>query len=180
MTFDDCSKSLFDFAIPELIKRDLSAVFYIPTSHIGSYNSWDMEIGKKQIEIMSESDLKELIKLKMEVGSHAHHHINLKNLDRTEVEKEVTISKKIIENITGTKVISFAYPFGIVPERYKQILTVADYLYASAIYHPFQNNLALRRFIYHNGDTKKTLSLKFSRLYHWYRSFRDPLHSIIY
>ena len=180
LTFDDCSKSLFDFAIPELIKRNLNAVFYIPTAHIGSYNSWDIETGKKGIEIMNEKDLRELIKFKMEIGSHSHHHIKLKNLDRAEVEKEVTISKKIIENITGKKIYSFAYPYGSVPKQYKQILKAAGYLYATAIYYPFQNNFALRRFIYHDGDTEKTLSLKISKLYHLYRCFRDLLHSIIY
>src|SRR5438128_4641891 len=32
LTFDDCPKHLFDFAIPELLKRDMKAAFYMPAA----------------------------------------------------------------------------------------------------------------------------------------------------
>jgi len=178
LTFDDCSKSLLDFAVPELIDRKLKSVFYMPTAHIGSYNLWDVEQGKQKVELMNENDLKELNTLGMEVGAHSHHHIKLKEVkDKKKIAEEVSLSKKIIEGITGQTVYSFCYPFGSVPYGYKETLTYAGYRFATSIYQPFQNNLALRRFIYHDGDTQKTLQQKFSPLYKWYRTILDPLRS---
>ncbi len=175
LTFDDCPKHLFDFAVPELQKRKMKAVFYMPTAHIGGSNSWDTEEGRAKVELMNEPDLKELSRLGMEVGAHSHHHIKLKEMNETTLQFEVTECKKILESITGKQVYSFAYPFGSVPKNYRPILSTAGYRYASSIYHPIANDLALRRFIYHDGDTVQTLQQKLSFTYQCYRFFTDPL-----
>lgn len=60
LSFDNCPKHLFDFAIPELVKRKMKAVFYMPTANTGGYNSWDEEKGTARMELMNEADLKEL------------------------------------------------------------------------------------------------------------------------
>lgn len=175
LTFDDCPKHLFDFAIPELQQRNMKAVFYMPTAHIGKYNSWDSDEGRAKVELMNETDLHELNIMGMEVGAHSHHHIHLKGIEETALRYEVTECKKILESIIGKQVCSFAYPFGSVPKSYRAILSAAGYSYASSIYQPFENNLALRRFIYHDGDTAKTLEQKLSFAYQCYRFFTDPL-----
>src|SRR5690348_15342034 len=40
LTFDDGYRHLQDFVVPELVKRNMKGVFYIPTAHIGGYNIW--------------------------------------------------------------------------------------------------------------------------------------------
>lgn len=42
ITFDDCPGPCGDFTIPELQKRNMKAVFYIPTAHIGGYYKWNV------------------------------------------------------------------------------------------------------------------------------------------
>lgn len=177
LTFDDCPKHLFDFALPELLKRKMKAVFYMPTAHLGGYNDWDAAEGRTQVELMNEADLKELGKLGMEVGGHSHHHIRLKEVNELKLRFEIAECKRILESILEKKVCSFAYPFGSVPLRYKEILSSAGYSYASSIYHPFENEFALRRFIYHDDDTEKSLQQKLSLFYKWYRALTDPLKS---
>ncbi len=174
LTFDDCPKHLFDFAIPELQKRKMKAVFYMPTAHLGGYNDWDAAEGRTRVDLMNEDDLKELNRLGMETGAHSHHHIHLKKVDEKTVEFEVKESKQLLELIIGKEVISFAYPFGSVPKNYKQILTAAGYRFAISIYTPFENDLSIRRFIYHDGDTTETLHKKLSFFYRCYRIVRDP------
>lgn len=174
LSFDDCPKHLFAFALPELQKRKMKAVFYMPTAHIGGYNEWDAAEGREQVALMNETDLKELCRIGMEVGAHSHHHIRLKEADVSIVQNEVATSKKILEEITGETVCSFAYPFGSVPAGYQQILSSAGYSYASSIYHPFENEFALRRFIYHDGDTSETLYRKLSFFYKYFRKLTDP------
>ena len=177
LTFDDCPKHLFDFAIPELLKRKMTAVFYMPTAHIGKTNSWDEAEGRTQVELMNENDLKELSRLGMEVGAHSHHHIRLKGISEAELRFEVTECKKILESIIEKQVHSFAYPFGSVPKNHRSILSAAGYIFASSIYYPYENDLALRRFIYHDGDTKKTLEQKLSWQYKYYRFITDTMKS---
>ena len=113
----------------------------------------------------------------MEVGAHSHHHIRLKEVNERQLLFEVTECKKILEAITGKRIFSFAYPFGSVPLKYKEILSSAGYSFASSIYFPFENELALRRFIYHDGDTRKSIQQKLSPAYKWYRAITDPLKS---
>lgn len=176
LTFDDCAKQLFDFAVPQLVKRNLKAAFFMPTAYIGGYNAWDVEKGAARIEIMDEKDLKELVRLGMEVGSHSHHHIELKNLSGTEeLKQEVSRSKDVLEAITGRPVYSFAYPFGSVPDNYKSVLSEAGYRYGLSIYQPFETKLALRRFGVYEKDTPATLRKKLSGRYRWMRTLYDAV-----
>lgn len=173
LSFDDCLKHLFDFAIPQLVQRKMKAVFYMPSAHIGGYNSWDVEKRATRLEVMNESDLKELVRLGFEVGSHSHHHIELKDLPEDQIKEEAVLSKSIIESITNKTVYSFSYPYGAVPPAYQQILKVAGYKYGVSIYQPFETELALRRFGVYEKDDANSLNRKLSRSYKWFRKVYD-------
>jgi peptidoglycan/xylan/chitin deacetylase (PgdA/CDA1 family) len=174
LTFDDCSKDLFDFAIPELLKRNMKAVFYIPTNHINGYNVWDVKEGKDKVGFFTEENLKELsIHSNFEIGSHSKTHRKLTQLNSKEVFQEFLGSKLLLEKITKKHVISFAHPFGEIPLRNKELLTKAGYRFACGIYVKKQNDLQLRRFIYHNGDNFQTLSKKMSLNYQLFRFLKD-------
>ncbi len=175
LTFDDCYKHLIDFAIPELIKRNHKASFYMPTANIGTYNTWDADNGLAKVEIMNRQDLVELNNIGMEVGGHSHNHIKLASQPSDVVEEEIKRCKEILEDILNKKINSFAYPFGSVPANYKYILKKYGFDYGLSIYQPFENNFALRRFIFHNGDTNKTIEQKLSVAYKLYRVVTDPL-----
>ena len=175
LTFDDCARHLFDFAIPELQKNNFKAVFYMPTAFIGAHNDWDIRTGKRELELMRKEDLISLDKVGMEIGSHSHDHHRLGEIkNEDDIINEAGASKKILEEIIGKPVLSFAYPYGSVPKNYKTILNSEGYQFGITIYSPYQNRFSLRRFIYHDGDTAKTLSQKLSGLYKWYRYFSDP------
>ncbi|HUC83496.1 MAG TPA: polysaccharide deacetylase family protein [Flavisolibacter sp.] len=175
LSFDDCYKHLFDFAIPELVKRKMKAVFYMPTAHIGHYNTWDVDKGSQQFELMNGNDLRELARLGMEVGSHSHNHIDLRKADDNQLAEELLTSKQILEEITAHRVYSIAYPYGHVPAAYKSALPKAGYQYGVTIYHPFENNLALRRFGVYEKDSAESLSKKLSVRYRWMRKVYDAL-----
>lgn len=175
LSFDDCYKHLFDFAIPELIKRKMKAVFYMPTAHIGGYNAWDADKGSERLNLMGANELRELTRLGMEVGSHSHIHTDLRNVSYEQLKEELVISKQLLEEITACRVCSFAYPYGQVPARYKEALTETGYQYGVAIYRPFENNLALRRFGVYEKDSAGSLSGKLSQRYRWIRKVYDAV-----
>lgn len=173
LSFDDCPKHLLDFAVPELVRRGMKGVFYMPAAHLGGYNSWDVEEGRARVELMDAGDLQQLEKLDMEIGGHSWHHIPLK--ESGNAVEEVQQCRKILKEFVSGPLLSFAWPFGSVPSDHKSILTDAGFSYGLSIYQPFENRQALRRFIYHDGDTENTLEKKLSLAYKTYRFLTDPL-----
>lgn len=176
ITFDDCSRELLNFAIPELIKRDMKAVFYIPTGYINSFNEWDVKEGKDQVDFFNEEEIIEISKhSNFEIGSHSVSHRKLTQLNDKEILQELIHSKNEIERIIKKDVISFAHPFGEIPLGNKKLLEKAGYLFACGIYVKRQNNFALRRFIFHNGDNVVSLGRKLSFFYICYRYLFDKI-----
>jgi peptidoglycan/xylan/chitin deacetylase (PgdA/CDA1 family) len=175
ITFDDCPRHLWDFAIPELQKRNMKAVFYMPTAYLGGQNDWDIPFGKPAVDLMDESDIKRLSDIGMEIGSHSHRHVRLGDFPRSEVAENLNESKEILEGITGRKIISIAYPFGSVPKDNNKLLKEAGYDYGLSIYSPFENRYSIRRFIYHDGDDARRLKAKLSFRYSIMRAINDKL-----
>lgn len=173
LSFDDCSKSLLDFAVPELLRRKMKAAFYMPSAHLGLYNSWDVEEGRDRLELMDASDLLYLQSLGMEIGGHSHHHCHLDRISTEKVQEEISTCKNTLEQILQNPILSFAYPYGAVPVNYQKILRDSGFQVGLGIYVPYQSALCLRRFIYHDGDTHFTLGLKLSNAYRLYRSWSD-------
>lgn len=174
LTFDDCLKHLLDFAVPQLIKRKMKAAFYMPTAFIGRYNVWDFSKGAERLDIMNEGDIRELVRCGMEIGSHSHNHIELRSItDREKLKEEIVTSKAILESIIQGPVYSFAYPYGSVPQQHNKLLTSAGYRFGVGIYHPFETNMALRRFGVYEKDTPQSLNRKLSGSYKWFRKVYD-------
>lgn len=179
ITFDDCPASLFDFAIPELVKRNMKAVFYIPTSHIGGYNVWDTEeLNLVEVKLMTAAQLTELKQMGMEIGSHGEEHQRLNTVDAEDAFKEIIRSKNILEELLNEPVYSFAHPYAEIPKGYKQMLRRAGYTAAVSIYQSVQNQYALRRFGIHESDNKKSISFKLTPLYLRMRQLYDPFLQI--
>ncbi len=104
LTFDDGYKSSLDIA-EELNLRNLKGTFYIITDTLNS---------KKYL---SKEDIKRISSLGMEIGSHSCSHRHLNRLSSNELITELSISKKIVEDITGVSVESIAFPGGMGGKR---------------------------------------------------------------
>lgn len=59
---------------------------------------------------IKEKEIKSLINNNMCIGSHGYSHFYLTKID--DIAEEINESKTLLEKISGTKIISFAYPFG--------------------------------------------------------------------
>ena len=172
ITFDDCGKHLLDFAIPELIRRNMTAVFYIPTADIGGCNSWNVVDGKSRVELMDATDLLALEQDGMEVGSHSHNHIHLDEVAEEVVQLQFHTSQSILTEILGRPAVSLAYPYGGIPNS-TNYLETCGYHAACSIFSPQPDRWTQRRFIVHDGDSNMTLRLKLNRAYSLYRGWYD-------
>jgi len=176
ITFDDCAAGLMRFAVPELIRRNMKAVFYIPTAHINRYNQWDVEEqGFDQISLMDETNLLFLRDQGMEIGSHGHRHLRHNLVDESIVYEEFSKSKDILEKLLEKQVYSLAHPYGEVSKRYRLLMEHAGYHYGVGIYSAFENQFCLRRFGIHQSDSPKSIRFKLGRRYRLFRSVLDPI-----
>ena len=176
LSFDDCPNSLFEFAIPELLKRKMKAVFSIPTAQIGGFNQWDVtEQGFASVALMSAEQLQYLSSLGMEIASHGKQHLRASRITEQQFVEEITASKQSLEKLLDKKIYTMAYPYGEAPKNHERLLKEAGYAYGISIYHPKENNFALRRIGIHQSDTSKSISFKLGQSYQFMRFFLDPL-----
>jgi peptidoglycan/xylan/chitin deacetylase (PgdA/CDA1 family) len=101
ITFDDGYKNNLD-AAKILKKYNFNAIFFIATNTIGK--SLD------NTPMLDENDIKHLISLGMQIGSHSHFHIKLSELYEKEIIDNIQQSKHILSKFGD--IDDFAYPFG--------------------------------------------------------------------
>lgn len=179
ITFDDCPKNLFDFVVPELIRRKMKAVFYVPTAYIDSYNAWDVnEQGFDKINLIDREQIKFLAENNMEVGSHGHFHLKQSKIAVSSQKDELVYSKEILEGIIQKPIYSFAFPYGETPKQYQKLLKSFGYKYGVSIYKANTNRYALRRIVIHKTDTKKSILFKLSTSYSKLRYLLDSYLSL--
>jgi peptidoglycan/xylan/chitin deacetylase (PgdA/CDA1 family) len=68
-------------------------------------NEYWLQLTKEQIREMAASPL-------VTVGSHGYYHNDLSRIDGLELETELRLSKTFLEEVTGSAVTSFAFPYG--------------------------------------------------------------------
>lgn len=122
LTFDDGYEDFYTDALPILKKYGMKSTIYIV----------DGFIGKKGY--MNESQLKEVAGTSLvEIGSHSLSHVKLPSLDESRQKKEIEESKINLENRLGTKIKTFAYPFGTFDESTIVVTKNAGYSAAVSV-----------------------------------------------
>lgn len=96
LTFDDGSISDFWIGFPRLKDRGIEATFFTTVENIGFSGYTTI------------TNLKEMAKSGMEIGSHGLTHRYLITMTRSEAIREIRESKDRLEQAIGTKVVSFA------------------------------------------------------------------------
>ena len=141
LTFDDGYRSMYDFVMPELMKRDMVASFFIITdkfNHPGYVN---------------ESMIQEMHKNGMEIASHSHSHGDLRNAD---LAIELNQSKTLLENTIDDTVYSFCYPCGLYNKNTIDYLVKCGYQVAVTVNYGEasvnQNIYELKRISINRGD----------------------------
>ena len=84
-------------------------------------------------EPMRWEDAKRLAQMGMTIGSHSVSHINMNLLNEDELEREVVVSKRIIEERLGVRCDHFCYPYGEISEAAKDAVRSAGYRSATIV-----------------------------------------------
>ena len=100
ITFDDGYKNILP-AVDYLIELDIPAIIFVITSKIND----NLYLSSGDINRLSNNKL-------ITIGSHSHSHPNFAKLNNLNCIYEIETSIKIIEDIIGDEINTFAFPYG--------------------------------------------------------------------
>lgn len=139
LTFDDGAVDNYTIVLPLLRKFRAPATFYVCPGLLGrrvwfgSRRCYTEPIeGGYQLEIMTWSDLRELVGAGMCVGSHTLTHVDLERADQDEAWRELLVSREMLEHQLGIPIRHLAYPWGLRTRRTLALARRAGYLTAVA------------------------------------------------
>ncbi len=115
ITFDDGELNNFTEALPILQKYQYPAYFFIIAKRVGAQG------------YMNVDQLKQLVDAGMIVGSHGLSHEILTNLKDTQVEEELSASKKFLERNLNITVDTMSIPRGFCNDKIIQMAHAAGY-----------------------------------------------------
>ena len=130
LTFDDGYVDNYACAFPLLQKVGFRAVIYTVTDSERRMNFWDTD--DITAPLMTVAQMKELHHAGIEFGSHTVTHPRLPDIDQESVRRELVTSKQHIEEMLGSEVLSFAYPYGALNSSVKKMVAEAGYKFAVA------------------------------------------------
>ena len=158
LSFDDGYKSACVKGLEILLQEGAVAVVFVIPSWIEGES-----VTSVHGEPASWSDLKEWIAAGMEVGSHSlTHSRELVALSESDLIREISDSKKFIEDKLGVPVNGFSYPYGNCSTTLQKVLCESGYKYALTVNAPgaecqTEDRFTLRRI----GVGASTSSVKF-------------------
>jgi peptidoglycan/xylan/chitin deacetylase (PgdA/CDA1 family) len=119
ITFDDGYADFQQHAFPLLEQFGFKATVFLPTAFVG-----DSPRQFKERDILTWRAVRELQRAGMRFGSHTVSHPQLRALPYTEIKREISDSRRELEDRLGTEIDSFAYPYAFPEEDtdFKRIL----------------------------------------------------------
>jgi peptidoglycan/xylan/chitin deacetylase (PgdA/CDA1 family) len=115
LTFDDGIANFRATVCPILKKYGMTATFFIPTAYIENERRQPCLKGLEvynQYQMVSWQDLREMSDEGFEIGAHSHTHPKISQLTKESAKDEIERPKLILEDKLGSRIRSFAYPFG--------------------------------------------------------------------
>jgi peptidoglycan/xylan/chitin deacetylase (PgdA/CDA1 family) len=115
ITFDDGFRNFYEHAFPVLQRLRFPATVFVVSGYCGQRNDWPTQpraAGIPDLELMGWSELEEVARAGIRLGSHTVTHPHLGALDEKELERELSQSRAAIEDRTGRAADTFAYPYG--------------------------------------------------------------------
>jgi peptidoglycan/xylan/chitin deacetylase (PgdA/CDA1 family) len=122
-TFDDGRLNNYTNALPVLEELKLKATFFIISGLVGKA----MEENSGLSKMMSAQQLKELVSLGHEIGSHTVTHPVLTYIPIEDARDEISRSKLSLEDMISTPIVSFAYPKGFFNQKIRHIVSEAGF-----------------------------------------------------
>ncbi|MEW2285548.1 polysaccharide deacetylase family protein [Streptomyces sp. NPDC047841] len=131
LTFDDGYADFLGNALPSLTRWGCTATLFVLPGRLGGDNAWD-PLGPRK-PLLTADGIRRAAAAGMEIGSHGLTHVDLTRAGDGLLRAETAGSRAVLEELTGTPVTGFCYPYGTVDGRVVEAVREAGYAYACAI-----------------------------------------------
>ncbi|MHC3470362.1 polysaccharide deacetylase family protein [Streptomyces sp. 7R007] len=159
LTFDDGYADFVTEALPVLGRLGFGATLFVLPGRLGGDNAWD-PLGPRK-PLLTADGIRRAAEAGVEIGSHGLTHLDLTEVDDVTLKAETVESRTALEDLLGTPVDGFCYPYGSVDARAVAAVRDAGYRYACAIDPgPLTGPLALPRVHVGQRDDSVRLFLK--------------------
>jgi peptidoglycan/xylan/chitin deacetylase (PgdA/CDA1 family) len=169
LTFDDGYSSFAEIAVPELVRRGMTATVFIVAGAIGEMNNWDADVGKPLVPLMDAKAIESVIAAGMKVEIHGFTHDDLRRLDDAQVLRDATRAREEVARRFAVKPIAFCYPFGRYEDRLFPLLARAGFDVGVSIFSEqrtvTEEPFAMRRIYIHQGDGALRFAIKLMPAY---------------
>jgi peptidoglycan/xylan/chitin deacetylase (PgdA/CDA1 family) len=113
VTFDDAYASVVTDALPILTRLSIPATVFVIGARVGGDNRWPGQWASiPTMPLADASQLQALVSAGISIGSHSWSHPVLPTLPAPELRREIDESADRLEQMLGTPVRHFAYPYG--------------------------------------------------------------------
>jgi peptidoglycan/xylan/chitin deacetylase (PgdA/CDA1 family) len=185
LTFDDGFRSVIKNALPELEKKNIPSILFIPSNYIGKKPDWGkfVTLVTNNENVIDNEELKKLKSDVMEIGSHGTSHIKLSKLNTEKLISELTDSKVRLEELLGYEIKYLSVPFGDYNQAVINMAKKVGYKFLFCTepgYSSFdENEYVKRRVEIETSDSKFEFILKVFGGYNW-RPAASKLKKIIF
>jgi len=131
ITFDDGYRNVYQNALPVLSEQGFTATNYFVARQLDGGNVWDYQKGIAHSDLMSVNEMRAWAAAGMEAGSHTLDHPFLPKLSPDIAAFQISKSKQELEEILGSDVSAFCYPYGGESSEIRAIVRDAGYTNAT-------------------------------------------------
>lgn len=100
LTFDDGNESDVTIALPALMRRGLTARFFLPAGRLD------------QSGYVTSADVRTLVTSGMTIGTHGMHHRPWRRLSDADLDEELIAARKRLEQVSASVITEASCPFG--------------------------------------------------------------------
>jgi peptidoglycan/xylan/chitin deacetylase (PgdA/CDA1 family) len=129
LTFDDGYADFHREALPLLVEYGALATVFITTGWVHDASE---RTGTPPDRMLSWRQIDE-VSTAIEIGAHSHTHAQLDQLSNAALQRELSLSKALLEDRLGKEVPALAYPYGYSSARVRAAVLAAGYQHAAAV-----------------------------------------------
>jgi peptidoglycan/xylan/chitin deacetylase (PgdA/CDA1 family) len=118
VTFDDGFEDAVENAVPELVRRNIPALFFVTTDVLGQLATWwPRSEPERNRRIVTSEKLQQLPGEWISIGAHTLTHPRLSELAEADARREILESRRRLEVLVGSKIDTLSFPYGDFNDR---------------------------------------------------------------